>query len=117
MSGSGRLEGKVALVTGAGFGLGEGIARKFVAEGAKVLVLDIDLQNAQRVTDSLPKESAVVFHGDVTQVEDWTKAVNVCIEKLGGLHIVVNNAGVVHRSEVSKYITSVSVKSLDLENG
>lgn len=98
---SGRLENKIALITGGGLGLGEGIARKFVEEGAKVLIVDINAQNGQKVADSLPQHTAVFCEGDVTKEADWERAVKVTIERLGGLDIVVNNAGVVHRSAVS----------------
>jgi 3-oxoacyl-[acyl-carrier protein] reductase len=97
---AGRLEGKTAIITGAGMGLGEGITRKFVEEGANVLLFEISAEHGQKVADSLPKEKAAFFKGDVTKVEDWQAALKEAQEKFGSLDIVVNNAGVVHNAAV-----------------
>jgi NAD(P)-dependent dehydrogenase (short-subunit alcohol dehydrogenase family) len=96
----GRLEGKTAIITGAGMGLGEGIARKFVEEGANVLLFEISADHGQKVAESLPKDKASFFKGDVTNVDDWDGALKEATNKFGGLDIVVNNAGVVHRAGV-----------------
>ena len=100
MSHPGRLEGKVAIVTGGGLGLGEGIVRKFIFEGAKVLLFEINEKGGAKVADSLG-ESASLFVGDVTKEDDWNAAVKQALDKFGKLHIVVNNAGVVHNAQAS----------------
>jgi NAD(P)-dependent dehydrogenase (short-subunit alcohol dehydrogenase family) len=101
MSHPGRLESKVAIITGGGLGLGEGIARKFVFEGAKVVIFEINKENGTKVAESLGKGNATAIQGDVTKLDDWNKAVKTAIDTFGGLDIVVNNAGVVHNAQPS----------------
>ena len=88
-----RLKDKIAIVTGAGSGFGEGIARKFIAEGAKVLIADRDAASAQRVADALGAEA---IRTDVADAADVKAMVSAAIARFGGLDILVNNAGVGH---------------------
>jgi 3-oxoacyl-[acyl-carrier protein] reductase len=90
-----RLEGKVALVTGGGSGFGEGIVRKFVAEGAKVLVVDRNLDAAQRVAASMGG-SAAAHQADVSRAADVRAMIEQCESRFGPLDILINNAGVSH---------------------
>ena len=90
-----RLQGKKAIVTGAGSGFGEGIARKFVAEGAKVIVVDRDEAAANRVAAALG-ESAIAVRADVTKAADVKAMVEAAKHRFGGLDILVNNAGMGH---------------------
>ncbi len=90
-----RLKGKVAVVTGAGSGFGEGIARKFVAEGAKVIVADRDAAAAERVAAALGG-SARSVQADVTRAADVAAMLDAAEAWFGGLHILVNNAGIGH---------------------
>ena len=101
MSHAGRLQGKVAIITGAGNGLGEGIARKFTIEGAKVVLFEINEQNAKKVASSLPSASAAVYIGDATNQADWDNCLKLTIDTFDKLDIVVNNAGVIYRAAVS----------------
>ena len=101
MSHPGRLEKKVAIITGGGLGIGEGIARKFVFEGARIVIFEINASNGKKVADSLGKDNAVAFQGDVTKLDDWNSALKLAIDTFGQLDIVVNNAGVVHTSQPS----------------
>jgi NAD(P)-dependent dehydrogenase (short-subunit alcohol dehydrogenase family) len=91
-----RLSGRVALVTGAGGAIGESVAHRLAAEGASVLVGDIDEGSAVRVAREIEKEGGVAqgISMDVTSAEDRSRAVERARE-LGGLHILVNNAGII----------------------
>ena len=90
-----RLNNKVAIVTGGGSGFGEGICSKFVAEGAKVLVVDRDLRQAQRVAAALGT-SAQALQADVAVAADVQRMVAGAVAQFGRLDILVNNAGVTH---------------------
>lgn len=94
-SGSGRLQGKVAVVTGGGSGFGAGIVRKFVAEGARVLVADRNLEAATEVASALGP-AALALQVDVSRGEDVQAMVDTAERRLGPLDILVNNAGVTH---------------------
>ncbi len=90
-----RLENKVAIVTGAGRGIGEAIARKLSAEGAKVAVADIDLPYAQTVAAELEKsgKGAIALKANVASKSEVEVMVSTVVEKYGSLDILVNNAG------------------------
>jgi 3-oxoacyl-[acyl-carrier protein] reductase len=90
-----RLNRKIAIVTGAASGFGEGIARKFVAEGARVVVADRDGAGAERVAVALG-EGAIGVRADVTVAADVAAMVERAVECFGGLDILVNNAGIGH---------------------
>jgi len=90
-----RLAGKIAIVTGAASGFGEGIARKFIAEGARVVVADRDGEGARRVADALGAHAESV-RADVTQAADVEAMVRAAIDRFDGLDILVNNAGMGH---------------------
>ena len=91
---SGRLQSKVAIITGGGAGFGRGIVEKFVLEGAKVLIWDIHQTSAKELADTLPADSCISFVGDVSNVQDWEKALKLAVDTFGALDVVVNNAGV-----------------------
>jgi 3-oxoacyl-[acyl-carrier protein] reductase len=119
-----RLQNKVAIVTGAGSGFGEGIAKRFAAEGAKVIVNDLNLGGATRVAAEITDRGdlAQVCTGDVSNDADVAAMVGFAEQTYGQLDIVVNNAGISHRNqpllEVSEQefdrIFQVNVKSLYL---
>jgi 3alpha(or 20beta)-hydroxysteroid dehydrogenase len=87
----GRLDGKVALVTGGARGMGESHVRHFVAEGAKVVFGDVLDAEGKAVADDV---GALYVHHDVTSEDDWAAAVRTAVDQFGGLHILVNNAGI-----------------------
>jgi len=116
-----RLAKKVALITGAGSGFGEGIARTFAREGAKVAIVDINQGAAQDVASAIGNR-AIALHADVSQRADVDAAVQATVAAFGGLDILVNNAGVAHRraplTEVSEEefdrVLAVNLKSIFL---
>ena len=90
-----RLNGKTAIVTGGASGFGEGIVRKFLSEGAQVVIADINLSAAQIIADELGKESVAVQ----VDVADGTSVENLqalASEAFGRIDIIINNAGVTH---------------------
>ena len=87
-----RLKGKTALVTGAASGFGKGIAELFVAEGARVAIVDLNEEGAKEVAASLG-DNAIAIRCDVADGAQVTAAVKETSEAFGGLDIVVNNAG------------------------
>jgi 3-oxoacyl-[acyl-carrier protein] reductase len=93
-----RLDGKVAIVTGGGSGFGEGIARKFVAEGARVLIADRDAAGGARVAAALG-EGARSVCVDVANAGDVRAMVEAAHDHFGALDVLVNNAGVSHRPQ------------------
>jgi 3-oxoacyl-[acyl-carrier protein] reductase len=93
-----RLQGKVAIVTGAGGGFGEGIARRYGQEGASVVVADLNAAAARRVALEIGN-GAVAIAGDVSRAADVAQMVGAAVDRFGGLDIVVNNAGTTHRNQ------------------
>jgi 3-oxoacyl-[acyl-carrier protein] reductase len=117
----GRLDGKAVLITGAGSGFGEGIARKFVEEGARVIVADINDDAGAMVADSLGAAARFV-HADVSRDADMAAAVAAAVDHFGRLDILVNNAGYTHRNAPMLEVTedefdriyAVNIKSVYL---
>jgi|SRR5690554_2306355 len=94
----GQLEGKVALVTGAGSGFGEGIVKLYAREGAQVIVADINEGGANRVAADIGS-SALAIKGDVSKREDIQNMVDAGLKEFGSLDIVVNNAAITHKNQ------------------
>ncbi len=88
-----RLEGKRAIVTGAGAGIGRAIALRMAEEGARVVLADVDEESAKKVAAEL-EGSSLVYSADVTRAEEVEALVRRAIEEWGGLDVMVNNAGV-----------------------
>jgi 3-oxoacyl-[acyl-carrier protein] reductase len=114
-----RLRDKVAIVTGGGSGFGAGIARRFAAEGAKLVVNDINAEGGSRIAQEVKGE---FVQADVAKGADWAKLVQAATAKFGRLDIVVNNAGWTHRRKPYLEVTeaefdkvyAVNVKSIYL---
>jgi 3(or 17)beta-hydroxysteroid dehydrogenase len=97
----GRLEGKVALVTGGGSGLGSADCRMLAREGATVVVTDVKQETAQKVADDIG-EAAVAMALDVSSEDGWKEVMAAVEERFGRLDILVNNAGVVLSADVEE---------------
>ncbi|MEP6347034.1 MAG: SDR family oxidoreductase, partial [Parasphingorhabdus sp.] len=90
----GRLKGKIAIVTGAGSGLGKAISETFADEGAQVVLTDIDLDSATKVANAIGTQ-AIALQQDVVDEQRWDDIVQATIDAFGTPHILVNNAGLV----------------------
>ena len=96
-----RLAGKTAVVTGAGSGFGEGIARRFAEEGCAVIVNDIVRDTGERVAEDIRAGggAAQFVHADVSIGADVAALLQAVLDRFGQLDIVVNNAGTTHRNQ------------------
>ncbi|AIU28746.1 3-ketoacyl-ACP reductase [Pandoraea pnomenusa] len=117
-----RLQDKVAIVTGAGSGFGEGIARTFAREGAAVIVNDLNREAGERVAAEIAGAGgrAAFVYGDVSREEDHVTLLDEAVTRFGQLNVVVNNAGTTHRNKPMLEVTeaefdrvyAVNVKSI-----
>ena len=90
---SGELEGKVTIITGGSSGIGKGSARRFVEEGAKVVIADVDVEAGQAAADDLGADAAFC-KTDVSSANDVEKVVSFAVSHFGRLDIMFNNAGI-----------------------
>jgi len=119
--GNARLAGKVAIVTGAGdrgrvTGIGHAIAVLFAREGSKVLLVDQDLDNAQRTLAVIEGEgsTASVCQADVTNEADCANMIAAAVARYGALHVLVNNVGTSGRKMVTEVDEALLDCALDL---
>src|SRR5262249_25903732 len=102
----GKLDGRVAIVTGAARGSGEATARRFLSEGAKVVIADV-LDDRGKSTALELGEGALYHHCDVTEEEDWVDLIKYTLDEFGSLNVLVNNAGICRLSSIQE--TSVEL--------
>jgi 3alpha(or 20beta)-hydroxysteroid dehydrogenase len=98
----GRVDDKVALISGGARGIGEADARLLVAEGAKVVIGDVRDDEGKALADELG-EAARYVHLDVTDPEDWKSAVATAAQEFGKLNVLVNNAGIANGSTLQSF--------------
>lgn len=119
-----RVKNKSIIVTGAGGGIGEGIARRLAAEGAQVVVNDINVALGEKVVAAIVKEGGVAsfFAGDVTRSTEVKALVDAAVSRYGKLDVMVNNAGWTHRNQPALEVSeddfdkcyAINVKSIYL---
>jgi meso-butanediol dehydrogenase/(S,S)-butanediol dehydrogenase/diacetyl reductase len=97
-----RFNEKTVLVTGAASGIGLAAARRFLDEGARVVMLDIDEDSLKKAAAELPQDRILVQVGDTADRQTATAAVKAAIERFGGLHILVNNAGMATEGDITQ---------------
>lgn len=107
----GKLEEKTAIVTGAGSGIGRGIAKRFAKEGANVVVSDIDTEGGEKVVEETEDSNreAIFVRTDVSKKEDVSELVERTLEEYDEIDILVNNAGVY----IQKPITEMEIDEWD----
>jgi 3alpha(or 20beta)-hydroxysteroid dehydrogenase len=98
----GRLDGKVALITGGARGMGKSHVRHFVAEGARVVLGDVLDDWGAYVAGKLGEQSCRFVHHDVTSEDQWAAAVAAALEAFGRLDVLVNNAGVLRFGAIAQ---------------
>ena len=97
-----RFSEKTVLVTGAASGIGLAAARRFLDEGARVVMLDIDQDKLEKAAAELPQDRVLVHAGDTADKATAAAAVKAAVARFGGLHILVNNAGMATEGDITK---------------
>jgi NAD(P)-dependent dehydrogenase (short-subunit alcohol dehydrogenase family) len=113
----GRLAGKVALVTGAGHGIGAAIAARFAREGAAVALVDVDAAAARTLAKEIGRAGgrALALRGDVARESDARRTVRAAVAAFGALHVLVNNAGVNVMTTVERATAREFARCLDVD--
>jgi NAD(P)-dependent dehydrogenase (short-subunit alcohol dehydrogenase family) len=109
-----RLAGKVALITGAGSGIGRETALLFAREGAKVVIADLDAAAGERVAGEIGNANARFVRADVSKADDARAMVETAEREFGALHVLMNNAGISHIDDNGAVDTEESVWDLTM---
>jgi 3alpha(or 20beta)-hydroxysteroid dehydrogenase len=112
----GRLDGKVAIVTGAARGQGAAIARRFAAEGAHVVLGDVLDEDGKSVAEEIGAAARYVHH-DVTDEASWDETVRTAQAEFGSLNVLINNAGIlrwapIHKHSLDDYMAVIRVNQV-----
>jgi NAD(P)-dependent dehydrogenase (short-subunit alcohol dehydrogenase family) len=112
-----RLKDKVALITGAGSGIGRESSLLFATEGASVVVVDVNDEGGNETVELVKKAGgrAVYVHADVSKAEDCTLMVAVAEKEFGRLNVLFNNAGIMHHSDDNAVTTEESIWDLTMD--
>jgi meso-butanediol dehydrogenase/(S,S)-butanediol dehydrogenase/diacetyl reductase len=97
-----RFNEKTVLVTGAASGIGLAAARRFLDEGARVVMLDIDGDTLKKAASGLPQDRVLVQVGDTADKDTAAAAVRAAVERFGALHILINNAGMATEGDITQ---------------
>ncbi|WP_105994026.1 glucose 1-dehydrogenase [Staphylococcus simulans] len=97
----GRLTDKVVIITGGAQGMGEVHAKKAVAEGAKVVITDINEEKGQKTSEALGAQALFIKH-DVTKQEDWERVVDQVLKQWDKIDVLVNNAGITYNKSIEE---------------
>lgn len=112
----GKLDGKVAVITGGGSGIGRGVAKLFASEGASVGIFDLNAANAKAVADEIAAAGgkAAIATGDVSKEEDVAAGLKSLVAALGDVDIMVNNAGMDTTHELDGMPTDMWDRMIDV---
>lgn len=112
----GRLQDKVAVITGAAGGIGRESAILFAKEGAKLVITDVNDEGGQATAEAIRafSDDVVYLHADVSKAEDNERTVALAEETFGGLHVLFNNAGIMHGDDGNAMQTSEDVWDLTM---
>ena len=112
-----RLKGKVALITGGSSGIGKETSLLFAKEGAKVVVVDLNEKEGKRTVKAIKKKGgkAAFFHADIAKAMDCKKMIEFTEKKYGALHILFNNAGIMHTDDGDSQSTEEHVFDLTMD--
>ncbi|MBO6886031.1 MAG: L-iditol 2-dehydrogenase [Marivita sp.] len=108
-----RLDGKTALITGAARGIGRAFAERYVAEGARVAIADIDIASAEETASQIG-ERAIAVHMDVTDQASIDAAVSASVEQLGQIDILINNAAIFTAAPITEITRDDYARTFDI---
>ena len=108
-----RLDGKTALITGAARGIGRAFAERYVAEGARVAIADIDIARAEETASQIG-EHAIAVHMDVTDQASIDAAVSASVEQLGQIDILINNAAIFTAAPITEITRADYARTFDI---